>query len=217
MMKTETNDSRNRILASIRRNLDASLPFDAAHHRHHYVSYVPLNSIPFEDPVSRFAAALEAVGGNCLIAENEADATQTLAQIISAVNAEKIVVSASKLVERVLPTELDVKTQPTKEELFDCNLGITGAQFAVAETGTLVLESGRENNRLISLVPPIHVCLVETKTIRQKLSEVLSELETNLSPAVTFITGPSRTSDIELTLAIGVHGPRELFAILIGS
>jgi len=96
-------------------------------------------------------------------------------------------------------------------------LGITSAQWGIAETGTLVLESEKEFNRLTSLVPPVHICLLEAKNMRETLGEILQNLNTgNLSRTVTFITGPSRTSDIELTLAIGVHGPAELHVIVIG-
>jgi L-lactate dehydrogenase complex protein LldG len=104
--------------------------------------------------------------------------------------------------------------------LFDCDLGVTGAQWAVAETGTLVLESDAERHRLASLVPAAHVALVEARRVRQTLGEVLREIDgrgpEGLSRAITFITGPSRTSDIELTLAIGVHGPAELYVVIIG-
>src|SRR5437764_71495 len=79
-----------------------------------------------------------------------------------------------------------------------------------------ILSSIRKH--LASLVPPVHVAILEAGRIRQTMSEVL-ELITNsevgLSRTVTFITGPSRTSDIELTLAIGVHGPGELHVIVI--
>ena len=99
--------------------------------------------------------------------------------------------------------------------MFESDLGITGAQWAIAETGTLVLESESERHCLTSLVPPIHVCILEAKQIRQTLGEILGILQKDLSRTITFITGASRTSDIELTLAIGVHGPGELHVILI--
>ena len=94
--------------------------------------------------------------------------------------------------------------------------GITTAQAAIAETGTLVLDSSRERNRLVSLVPPVHIAIVDASSIFQTLAEALAFIhqDGNISPAVTFITGPSRTADIELTLAIGVHGPQELYVIV---
>jgi len=82
-----------------------------------------------------------------------------------------------------------------------------------------VLESEHERHRLSSLVPMIHIAIVESGRIRQTLGEVLQTLaqqgQEGLSRTVTFITGPSRTSDIELTLAIGVHGPGELYVIVL--
>jgi L-lactate dehydrogenase complex protein LldG len=80
-----------------------------------------------------------------------------------------------------------------------------------------VLESQRERHRLVSLVPPVHLAIVEAGRIRRTMAEVLAAVNQpgELSRTVTFITGPSRTSDIELTLAIGVHGPGQLHVIVI--
>jgi L-lactate dehydrogenase complex protein LldG len=87
---------------------------------------------------------------------------------------------------------------------------------AIAETGTLVLESDRERHRLVSLVPPIHIALVKAENIVPTLGEAFSVVRrgAGLSRAITFITGPSRTADIELTLSIGVHGPKDLYVIV---
>jgi L-lactate dehydrogenase complex protein LldG len=73
-----------------------------------------------------------------------------------------------------------------------------------------------ERNRLVSLVPPIHVAVLAASRIFPTLADVLSFLQTGeeVSPAVTFITGPSRTADIELTLTLGVHGPQQLYVII---
>ena len=65
--------------------------------------------------------------------------------------------------------------------------------------------------------PPVHICILEAAKIRHNLGETLSELERDLSKSITFITGQSRTSDIELTLALGVHGPKELHVIVVGN
>ena len=110
----------------------------------------------------------------------------------------------------------------SREDLFACDAGITTAQWAIAETGTLVLESAREKSRLLSLVPIIHVALLPAGRICDSLGEALERLRQggggDRSPdshAITLITGPSRTSDIELTLTIGVHGPQAVHVILL--
>jgi L-lactate dehydrogenase complex protein LldG len=89
-------------------------------------------------------------------------------------------------------------------------------QAGIAETGTLVLDSSKERHRLVSLVPPVHIAILGASQIVGTLGEALVILrrDEQVSPIVTLVTGPSRTADIELTLAIGVHGPQELFVIL---
>jgi L-lactate dehydrogenase complex protein LldG len=97
---------------------------------------------------------------------------------------------------------------------------VTCADYAIADTGTLVLIAGREQHRLISLVPSIHLCLLDATRIVGTLPELLRRVReryvsTETAPcAMTFITGPSRTADIELTLTTGVHGPTELHVLL---
>ena len=80
------------------------------------------------------------------------------------------------------------------------------------------LESDQERHRLVSLLPPIHVAFIDGANICAALGEALAAVArkgpAGMSRAITFITGPSRTADIELTLTIGVHGPKELFVIV---
>lgn len=123
----------------------------------------------------------------------------------------KIAISDAPILKRLLP---DVAVAP--DDVFAFDVGITTAQAAIADTGTLVLDSARERHRLVSLVPPVHIAIVDAATIFQTLGEALAFIHQNgnISPAVTFVTGPSRTADIELTLAIGVHGPQELYVIV---
>jgi L-lactate dehydrogenase complex protein LldG len=111
---------------------------------------------------------------------------------------------------------VDGEVAPGADEIFAFDVGISTAQAAIAETGTLVLDSARERNRLVSLVPPVHIAIVDASSIFQTLGEALAFIhqDGSISPAVTFITGPSRTADIELTLAIGVHGPQQLYVIV---
>jgi L-lactate dehydrogenase complex protein LldG len=108
-----------------------------------------------------------------------------------------------------------------QQRLLEAGLGITSADYAIADTGTLVLVSGGEQHRLISLLPPVHMCLLETGRIMPDLSSLLARVEGEFyqggeapPQAMTFITGPSRTADIEHTLTMGVHGPSELHVLL---
>lgn len=104
-----------------------------------------------------------------------------------------------------------------REDLLNADAGLTSAQIGIAESGTLALIGNSEKHRLVSLVPPIHVCILRRKNIVGTMSEALAKVESGpeLSPLVTFVTGPSRTADIELQLVLGVHGPRQLRIILV--
>jgi L-lactate dehydrogenase complex protein LldG len=103
--------------------------------------------------------------------------------------------------------------QYTRELLGVC-AGVTSAQHALAETGTLVLHSGDEQHRLISLLPPVHVCIVNPESILANLESLCADRAGAMPRALTLVTGPSRTADIEQTLTVGVHGPGELHVLL---
>jgi len=124
----------------------------------------------------------------------------------------------SELARGVAAEELQIC--PPVSELFSYDVGVTMAQAAIAETGTLILESEKERHRLISLLPPIHIAIVRSNDICLTIGDALKVLRRQkeaMSRAITFITGPSRTADIELTLTVGVHGPKELYVIIIDS
>ncbi|MBI3944005.1 MAG: lactate utilization protein [Chloroflexi bacterium] len=103
-------------------------------------------------------------------------------------------------------------------------VGLSGANYAIAASGTLVLLSGQNSGRLASLLPPVHVALIIAERILYTVEEAVALIRADYAyppntpfPAssVTFITGPSRTADIEQTLSIGVHGPKEIHVIIL--
>jgi L-lactate dehydrogenase complex protein LldG len=102
-------------------------------------------------------------------------------------------------------------------------IGVTGADFALAETGTLILLSGSGRPRSTSLLPDVHVAVFGRDRLLESLDQVGVMLEAlhvdpdrSMSGAmINFITGPSRTADIELTLTRGVHGPKEVHAVFV--
>jgi L-lactate utilization protein LutC len=187
-----SNSARESILGSIRTHLAASPP--VADHPVNPVNPVILSK---SDPVNRFKESVESVSGHCIIATDTAD---VLSRIITDLKAQRIAYSDNA---------------PNAHDIFGFDVGVSTAQAAIAETGTLVLDSAVERHRLVSLVPPVHIAIVNASSIVETLSDALTLLQKEeISPAITFITGPSRTADIELTLAIGVHGPQELYVIV---
>jgi L-lactate dehydrogenase complex protein LldG len=98
-------------------------------------------------------------------------------------------------------------------------VGVTGAALAVAETGSLVVTPGPGAPRAASLVPPVHVCLVATPTIVGTIEEAILRLASlgpdALPSAITWVGGPSRTSDLEMRPTFGIHGPRTVEVVLV--
>jgi len=218
------NEARQEILSSIATHLAASAPFDARETPVDHPVVLPAQPLG-ADLIESFKQNLEAVDGHCIVAHSKGEIADALTQIISAlqktkVRAQRIAISDASELERLMHmTDLEIEElgiAPNASDIFSFDVGITTAQAAIAETGTLVLDSARERNRLVSLVPPVHIAVVDASIIRATLGETLAMLQNGeeLSPAITFITGPSRTGDIELILTIGVHGPQELYVII---
>ena len=102
-----------------------------------------------------------------------------------------------------------VSPNADKHEVALCDLGITEADYLLAETGTLVLKSSTEKPRAVSLLPRIHLAIVRPEMLRADMHQVFAESKND--NYLVFITGPSRTADIELTVTLGVHGPKNLY------
>jgi len=113
----------------------------------------------------------------------------------------------------------DVEVEAIKERIFNVDAGITSTMGGIAETGALILWSSREEPRLMSLVPPIHIAVLRADKIYNSLLEVMQKENWSAGmPTNAFlISGPSKTADIELVLAFGVHGPKELIVLVIGN
>jgi len=217
-----TDDARREILKAIRENLArGSSPHDP---RPAPPSSPPAPlSVPERGDVLRvrtFTERLAAVGAQCTVVSGEAEAGGALAGILSGAGARRVAGSDAPLVQRLLRPlrdrfQIADLERLSRDELFACDVGVTTAQWGIAETGTLVLESARERSRLLSLVPPIHVAVLSTRCICESLGDALDRVRRAASHAITFITGPSRTSDIELTLVVGVHGPQTVHVLLL--
>ena len=109
-----------------------------------------------------------------------------------------------------------------REQMRGADIGLTGTDYALAETGSLVILPRQGLSRLVSLVPPVHVALVRPEEVLESLHDLflLRRLEYKqrggeMGSYLNFITGPSRTADIEMTIVQGVHGPRAVHMIIV--
>ena len=116
----------------------------------------------------------------------------------------------------------DAERSKMRSRIVKSFIGITGADYCLAETATLVMASGPGRPRAVSLVPSIHVAVISLEQIIANLTELYALLRQDengapgaLSNCLTFITGPSKTADIELNMVHGAHGPRELHLLVL--
>ena len=112
-------------------------------------------------------------------------------------------------------------TSTTEGGLADCDAAITSCEALIARTGSIVMSTGGGNGsgRTVSVYAPVHICIAWSDQlvydIRDSLVALKGKYQQQLPSLITLATGPSRTADIEKTLVVGVHGPREVYLFLV--
>lgn len=120
--------------------------------------------------------------------------------------------SASDIASRVPGLTFDV----SREAAAQSRVGVSEMEWGLADTGTVVQDATSPALRLVSTLPEIHVALLPADRILPGLADVLPKLDPARSPYISFVTGPSRTADIERVLTIGAHGPVRLVVVVHG-
>ena len=216
--------ARDRILAKL--NAAPVLPKAAPEIACWYATH--RNEETTAEKVARFRGCIEFAHAEVYAVSN-ASWPQKLWEVLSAKQVEKLLVApgtahGQRAIEVLSATGIACRSyeQPIeawKEEMFhDIPASLTTARCAIAETGTLVLWPDADEPRLMSLVPPVHIVLLDAKTIHNTFYEVMSNERwaNGLPTNALLISGPSKTADIQVTLAYGAHGPKELVVLLIG-
>lgn len=200
---------------------------------------VVLPPIGFEHLIPKLEEEIKSLAGNCHRASSKVELSAILAQILNGSGTKSLVLSRNPLLcqldvagmvrqlgRQVIAWpegEMDATAAAAfREALFQADVGITGVTAALAESGSLVLTSQTEGAQLASLAPPVHIALYRREQVVESLEEVLEKLPVSVDPntpslarSVVFVTGTSRTADIEQILVRGVHGPGALHAILV--
>ena len=103
--------------------------------------------------------------------------------------------------------------------LHNCDASVTSCEYLIARTGTIVMSSAQEQGRTVSVYAPVHICIAYADQLVYDIKEGIQLLKEkyggNLPSMIIFATGPSRTADIEKTLVVGVHGPKEVYLFLV--
>lgn len=183
----------------------------------------PLLSIPtvrIETRIEQFCTALEKLNGKTCRAKSKHDAREYVSKLLAGRPA--IASNAPLLAECGITSIPGVETGFTdrrelRERCATYPVGITSATFGLAETGTLVMFSSTEEARLVSLLPPLHVAILPRERLLTGLDELFTLVPepAEKTSGMVFITGPSRTADIEQFLVRGVHGPGEIHVVIV--
>ncbi len=182
----------------------------------------------------RLCREVETVGGVVYRVRTREEARDKIRDILVEIKAEQVVRLTTELVEEIDIDDAlrergmtlmacDLRRDNDRERLremeFSADAGVTSVDYGIAETGSLVVLAAPGNGRAVSLLPLVHIAVLRASDIVYELGALFERIKREhgkLPSATTFITGPSRTADIELVLTVGVHGPRELHLVLLG-
>lgn len=181
--------------------------------------FLEVPEVPEGKRITTFCARLEALSGKPYVASSTEDALRYISTLTA--GADTVASNAAYLREcgaLDLPgvRTANVDRDKLREACAECHFGLTSANYALADTGSLVMIAGADEQRLISLLPPVHIAIVPRNRLLTGLDELLM-LEPDVlerSSSLVFITGPSRTGDIEQFLVRGVHGPGEIHVVI---
>jgi L-lactate dehydrogenase complex protein LldG len=180
------------------------------------------------DPVACFRQAFVAAGGQLHVVADRAAAVTLVVDLVRQHSARRVLLGRGHVL-RALPLAgalADAMVEVLDggdaslgcDAVFQADLGVSGVDYLIAETGSVVLASRPEQPRWLSLLPPVHVAVAEPRQILPDLFDLFSACGARgeeLPSGLTIITGPSKTGDIELRLVTGVHGPGAVHVVLM--
>ncbi|MES2850410.1 MAG: LUD domain-containing protein [Bacteroidota bacterium] len=197
--------AKENILNKIKKALanPVPLPFPLAENDEH-IFHPPADELAIV-----FAEAFTKLQGKFVFCMDEKEMIEQVQQLITAKEWTKIYCNESKWNDAFSNTIA----------LESCHASVTGCEYLVARTGTIVLSAVQESGRTVSVYAPIHICIAYTNQLVYDVKDALQAIKekygNNIPSFITFASGPSRTADIEKTLVTGVHGPKEVYLFLI--
>ena len=206
-----TSPARENILKRIREALSNPVPLPFPHSEGSSSVYVKNE----EEPIVVFAEEFTKLQGKFAYCTGEEDLKIQLANVITGNKWRKVF--CRELAFKEILKDISMEDY---NDLPSCDVSVTGCEFLVARTGTMVLSAAQESGRTTSVYAPIHICIAYTNQLLYDVKDALVALKEKYGndgfPSfTTFASGPSRTADIEKTLVTGVHGPKEVFCFLV--
>jgi L-lactate dehydrogenase complex protein LldG len=180
-----------------------------------------------DDLLARFCAELAAAGGTAHVVDSGDAVRGRLLALLQERGARKVLAGCDGLLAELGVADwlrahgfevagVDL-TDPAawREPFFAADVGVSNVAHLIAETGSVVMMTGPQDPRSLSLLPPVHVAVARRAQILPDLFDLFEQFGAESSPScLTIITGPSKTGDIELKLVTGVHGPGELHVVI---
>ncbi len=208
----ESSTSKENILRKIRKALAQPVPLPFPHQDMSATLYPN----PEDDLSVLFASEFTRLLGRFAYCTTEADLVKQVSLLLAERNWKEVYCKEQPVMSLFQKAGLIKFTNKT---LADCDVSITGCEALVARTGSMVLSAAMPEGRTASVYAPVHICIARTSQLVYDVKDALQRLQkkysNDLPSLVTFATGPSRTADIEKTLVVGVHGPKEVYCFLV--
>ena len=205
-----TSPAKENILKKIRQALSNTVPLPFPQSEGVQSVYKPAA----EDDAIIFAEEFTKLQGKFAFCADENDLQIQLALLIK----EKGWTNLYCIEEKFIPLLTATSILPYRD-LASCDVSITGCEYLVARTGSIVMSAAQLSGRTASVYAPIHICIAFNSQMLFDVKDALLFLKEkyagNFPSFVTFASGPSRTADIEKTLVTGVHGPKEVYCFLV--
>ena len=204
--------SKENILKKIRKALSHSTPLPFPQSEGNQPVFPPLQ----QEPEVEFAEQFTKLQGKFIYCINQQELAFQLTSLIKKQDWQKVYCVEEKLVAAATP---QLSGRLVSTDLANCDVSITGCEYLVARTGSIVLSAAQASGRSVSVYAPIHICIAYTNQLVYDIKDALQSAKdkygNSLPSLLSFATGPSRTADIEKTLVVGVHGPKEVYLFLV--
>lgn len=208
------SSGKENILKKIRKALSESTPIPFPQSEGNHSVYQP----PSQEPEIEFAEQFTKLQGKFIFCIDARELVAQLGALAGHQGWKKIVCREEKL--QMLLKENGFSAF-VESDLAECDAAITSCETLIARTGSIVMSTGGGNasGRTVSVYAPVHICIAWSDQlaydIRDSLVALKEKYQQQLPSLITLATGPSRTADIEKTLVVGVHGPREVYVFLV--
>lgn len=204
--------AKENILKRIRKALSNPTPIPFPKSEGNDSVYKPAS----EEATIEFAEQFSKLQGRFIYCINHEELVMQLHNLAATMEWKKIYSLENSLLEQ---TGLSLGERLVQTDLADCDVSITGCECLVARTGSIVMSAAQLSGRTTSVYAPIHICIAYSNQLVYDIKDALQLMKdrygSELPSQITFATGPSRTADIEKTLVVGVHGPKEVYVFFV--